>query len=289
MTISGQAAPGPLPWREMGMEVTAPYPTEGVMPPTPGLDNKIRNMLEDERTVVPAAVSAYYEPVDEQPLDEVDQAALTPIVETPSVYTALDGLEIPTPALETGIFEEWNAVIPNHRVIKKQEARRYRDRAGSWRDVRTVGDPRVGVTLDVAVGSLAGKPATGAGAGVVPVWPPHRKRRVTAQTQSEAQLELNKIRQRAAGKQAIAQAQAQAQLINEGGSGGLDEWWGIAHCKRSFSSYAVIKWVAFSEWMAEEVEGGLWLECAECSNGGWFDIAEHATWSAAFSISTAGG
>ncbi|KAK3347489.1 hypothetical protein B0H65DRAFT_423733, partial [Neurospora tetraspora] len=221
MTISGQAALGPFPWREMGMEVTAPYPTEGVMPPTPGLDNKIRNMLEDERTVVPAAVSDYYEPVDEQPLDEVDQAALTPIVETPSVYTALDGLEIPTPALETGLFEEWNAVIPNHRVIKKQEARRYRDRAGSWRDVRTVGDPRVGVTLDVAVGSLAGKPGTSA-AGVVPVWPPHRKRRVTAQTQSEAQLELNKIRQKAAGTQAVV-AQAQAQAVNEGVSGGLGD------------------------------------------------------------------
>ncbi|EGZ69684.1 hypothetical protein NEUTE2DRAFT_132077 [Neurospora tetrasperma FGSC 2509] len=224
MTIAGQAASGLSSWRERGMEATAPYPTEGVMPPTPGLDNKIRGLLEDERTVVPAAVSAYYEPVDEQPHDEVDQAALTPIVETPSVYTALDGLEIPTPALETGLFEEWNAVVPNHRVIKKQEARRYHDRAGAWRDVRTVGDPRMGVTLDVAVGSLAGKPATGAGTSVVPVWPPRRTRRVTAQTQSEAQLELNKIRQKVAGTQAvIAQAQAQAQAVTDGGLGGFGD------------------------------------------------------------------
>ncbi|KAK3485310.1 uncharacterized protein B0T23DRAFT_399893 [Neurospora hispaniola] len=224
MTIAGQAASGPFSWRERGMEATAPYPTEGVMPPTPGLDNKIRGLREDERTVAPAAVSAYYEPVDEHSHDEVDQAALTPIVETPSVYTALDGLEIPTPALETGLFEEWNAVVPNHRVIKKQEARRYHDRAGAWRDVKTVGDPRVGVTLDVAVGSLAGKPATGASTSVVPVWPPRRTRRVTAQTQSEAQLELNKIRQKVAGTQAvIAQAQAQAQAVTDGGLGGFGD------------------------------------------------------------------
>ncbi|MCV5063402.1 hypothetical protein OFM35_33565, partial [Escherichia coli] len=47
---------------------------------------------------------------------------------------------------------------------------------------------------------------------------------MTAQTQSEAQLELNKIRQKVAGTQAvIAQAQAQAQAVTDGGLGGLGD------------------------------------------------------------------
>ncbi|KAK3942073.1 protein SERAC1 [Diplogelasinospora grovesii] len=45
-------------------------------------------------------------------------------------------------------YDDWQEVIPHHRTVKKYEARRYRDRAGAWRDT-SVSDPRVGLSRHV--------------------------------------------------------------------------------------------------------------------------------------------
>jgi len=80
-------------------------------------------------------------------------------------------------------YEDWQEVIPNHRVIKRHESRRYHDRAGAWRD-KTVSDPRIGVSKESAVGSLTSRRPESRS--------PSRSR-VTAQ--SDAEMELNKLRQ----------------------------------------------------------------------------------------------
>ncbi|KAK3321656.1 hypothetical protein B0H66DRAFT_638213 [Apodospora peruviana] len=139
-----------------------PYPTKGLMPPTPVID-------DDQGTVVPPA-------------------ALTPTMTAPDPAMIADGSGSPiSPMDPSGSFllddyEDWQEVIPNHRVVRRNELRRYHDRAGAWRD-RTVGDPRVGVSLEVAVGSLQ----TGTAGSRSP-----SRHRVTAQ--SDAEMELNKLK-----------------------------------------------------------------------------------------------
>ncbi|KAL2163395.1 hypothetical protein VTH06DRAFT_5452 [Thermothelomyces fergusii] len=82
-------------------------------------------------------------------------------------------------------FDDWRDAIPRDRVITRQEARRYRDRAGSWRD-KTISDPRVGLNREVALGSISGtRDASGL----------RSKARLTAQ--SEAEMRLSEIKKAA--------------------------------------------------------------------------------------------
>jgi hypothetical protein len=83
----------------------------------------------------------------------------------------------------------WTVAAANHRAIKKQEEKRYRDRAGSWRETKLkVSDPRVTISRELATGYIS--PVTGNSRG-------GRSRstsrsRLTAE--SEAELKLNKIK-----------------------------------------------------------------------------------------------
>ncbi|KAG7293860.1 hypothetical protein NEMBOFW57_003920 [Staphylotrichum longicolle] len=82
-------------------------------------------------------------------------------------------------------YDGWQDAIPHHRVIKRQEIKRYHDRAGAWRD-KMISDPRVGLSWEVAVGSISSKrEASRSPLGA----------RLTAQ--SEAEMELNKIKRAA--------------------------------------------------------------------------------------------
>jgi hypothetical protein len=83
---------------------------------------------------------------------------------------------------QTNDFEDWHQVIPHHRVIGRQELRRYHDRAGAWRD-RTVSDPRIGLNREVAVGSISSRRE----ASTSPSGP-----RLTAKSEAETEL-LNKL------------------------------------------------------------------------------------------------
>lgn len=152
------ATPPRWPWNP-------PYPNRVLMPPIPDID-------DGEGTVVP--------PVANTPaMSAVDAAPVSEIPESPISVNPLSGSLVLDP------YEDWQEVIPHHRVIKRNEIKRYHDRAGAWRD-RTVGDPRVGLSLEVASGSVH---ARGRGSRS-----PSRHR-VTAQ--SDAEMELNKIRQAA--------------------------------------------------------------------------------------------
>ncbi|KAL2186336.1 hypothetical protein L209DRAFT_806571 [Thermothelomyces heterothallicus CBS 203.75] len=79
-------------------------------------------------------------------------------------------------------FDDWRDAIPHDRVITRQEARRYHDRAGSWRD-KTISDPRVGLSWEVALGSISGTRDASS--------PPSRARLTN---QSEAEMKLNEIK-----------------------------------------------------------------------------------------------
>ncbi|KAK0725309.1 hypothetical protein B0H67DRAFT_126762 [Lasiosphaeris hirsuta] len=125
-----------------------PYPTKGLMPPVPDISG---NDGEDEETVI---------------LPEQWQRTITNV----------DNDQI-------GGYEDWQEVIPHHRVVTRRSSRRYHDRAGAWRDT-TVGDPRVGISQDLAVGSVSGRTAGSRS--------PSRAR-VTAR--SDAEMVLNKIKQ----------------------------------------------------------------------------------------------
>lgn len=82
-------------------------------------------------------------------------------------------------------FGDWQEVVPHHRVIRRHESRRYHDRAGAWRDT-TVSDPRVGISQELAAGSVSSRKAASKS-------PSRHRNRVTAR--SDAEMELNKIRQ----------------------------------------------------------------------------------------------
>ncbi|KAK4042951.1 hypothetical protein C8A01DRAFT_32894 [Parachaetomium inaequale] len=79
-------------------------------------------------------------------------------------------------------FDDWHEGIPHHRVLKRQESRRRHDRAGSWRD-NTISDPRVGLSRDVALGSISSRRDTSGSPS-----------RAHLTAQSEAEMELNKIK-----------------------------------------------------------------------------------------------
>ncbi|KAK3689796.1 hypothetical protein B0T22DRAFT_179069 [Podospora appendiculata] len=145
----------------------APYPTNLLMPPAPDVEDE-----DDRQTIVPPATLAVPDTAD----------VLTPADITSSIVLSPEEID----NLRSEAYEDWQEVIPNHRVIKRNELRRYHDRAGAWRDVRTVSDPRVGVSLEVATGSLSSRAAGSRSPS---------RHRLTAQ--SDAEMELNKIKQAA--------------------------------------------------------------------------------------------
>ncbi|KAK4192153.1 hypothetical protein QBC35DRAFT_373916, partial [Podospora australis] len=132
-------------------ERETPYPTTPLMPPVPP------DISDDDReTVVPPPVT----------------------VERDAAGFAL----VPPSPLEMEYYDYWQEGIPNHRVLKRQESKRYHDRAGSWRD-KTVSDPRVGLSQEIAMASLSARKAHSKS----PV-----RGRITAR--SDAEMELNKIK-----------------------------------------------------------------------------------------------
>ncbi|KAK4218468.1 hypothetical protein QBC37DRAFT_369078 [Rhypophila decipiens] len=176
------ATPARLPWN-------APYPTRALMPPVPDID-------DDEGTVVP--------PASTTPTMSAANVPFAPEMPDVPEYPASGNPLSESLVLDT--YEDWQEVIPHHRVVKRNEKRRYRDRAGSWRD-STIGDPRVGLSLEVASGSLQSRGRSSRSSS---------RHRVTAQ--SDAEMELNKIRQAALAQLPTAAAaseetSSQPQLI----------------------------------------------------------------------------
>ncbi|KAK0713128.1 hypothetical protein B0T26DRAFT_677503 [Lasiosphaeria miniovina] len=139
-----------------------PYPSKLLMPPTPDIDDD-----GDQNTV--ASSPPWTPPVGGNTMTTIH------VVDNTAPY--LDD------RVGSQDYEDWQEVVPHHRVIKRHESRRYHDRAGAWRD-STVSDPRVGISQEIAVGSISSRIAT-------PVSP--SKGRVTAR--SDAEMELNKIKQ----------------------------------------------------------------------------------------------
>jgi hypothetical protein len=144
-------------------QIGAPYPTTPMMPTAP-------EMLDDDdnETVVLSVAGTQ---VHVGATDIVEVISLPP-----DPYDRYQ---------ETIAYDDWHDAIPHHRVIKRQETRRYYDRAGSWRD-KTISDPRVGLSWEVAVGSISSKPDASSS-------PPGAH--LTAQ--SEAEMQLNKIKRAA--------------------------------------------------------------------------------------------
>ncbi|KAK0649502.1 hypothetical protein B0T16DRAFT_132506 [Cercophora newfieldiana] len=99
-------------------------------------------------------------------------------------------------------FEDWQEVIPHHRVIRRHESRRYHDRGGAWRDT-TVSDPRVGISQELAAGSVLSRRP--------PSKEPSRSQKSRVTAKSDAEMELNKI------KQALPATPAEPAESSEGG------------------------------------------------------------------------
>ncbi|KAL2144726.1 hypothetical protein VTI28DRAFT_8664 [Corynascus sepedonium] len=142
-------------------QLMIPYPTTPLMPIVPEIHED-----DDQDTVVLSVAGTQ---VHVGATDEV--VSLPP---DPNEGQRLDSS-----------FNDWKDAIPHDRVISRQEARRYHDRAGSWRDT-TVSDPRVGLTREVALGSMSSRRDTSN---------PPPGARLTAQ--SEAEMKLNEIKKAA--------------------------------------------------------------------------------------------
>jgi len=137
-----------------------PYPSKPTMPPAP-VDDGDGNGDDDDETVAPP--SPWYQGMGG-----------TARTRQPSGNGITSG--------SRREFEDWQEVVPHHRAVRRHESRRYHDRAGAWRD-NTISDPRVGISQELAVGSLSSRrPGSRS---------PSRNR-VTAR--SDAEMELNKIR-----------------------------------------------------------------------------------------------
>lgn len=78
---------------------------------------------------------------------------------------------------------DWDFIVPNHRAVRKVEHRRYHDRAGSWRDT-SISDPRVSISREIAKGSITNVSK-----------PPRSRSHSRLTAESEAELQLHKIRQ----------------------------------------------------------------------------------------------
>lgn len=145
------------------LEQDIPYPNSPVMPTVPELFED-----DDQETVILSVAGTQV------------HVGATEVVEVVSLP--------PDPHdnyQEGTAYDGWQDAIPHHRVIKRQEIKRYHDRAGAWRD-KMISDPRVGLSWEVAVGSISSKrEASRSPLGA----------RLTAQ--SEAEMELNKIKRAA--------------------------------------------------------------------------------------------
>ncbi|KAK4148919.1 hypothetical protein C8A00DRAFT_38494, partial [Chaetomidium leptoderma] len=144
---------------EQDVQLMIPYPSTTAMPTMPDIED------DDQETVIMSLAGTQV------------HVGATEIVEVISLP--------PDPSdrqQEATDYDDWREGIPHHRVLKRQETRRYHDRAGAWRD-STIGDPRVGLSWEIALGSISIK----RGRSRSPF-----EARLTAQ--SEAEMELNKIK-----------------------------------------------------------------------------------------------
>ena len=142
-----------------------PYPTTpGVMPTLPEFTED-----DDQETVVLSVAGTQ---VHVGATDPVDTSSLPP-----DPYDRQQD--------SAAYFDEWQNSIPHHRVLKRQETRRYHDRAGSWRSM-SVTDPRVGLSWEVALGSISSRRDSSQSPSGA---------HITAQ--SEAEMQLNKIKKAA--------------------------------------------------------------------------------------------
>jgi hypothetical protein len=100
--------------------------------------------------------------LDENGNGDYDDDAVTVTVGQPAnedspVEAAVHGI---TPTPEGLAFESaqqhsnWDFILPNHRAIRKLEARRYKDHAGAWRDT-SISDPRVSISREIAKGTIS--------------------------------------------------------------------------------------------------------------------------------------
>ena len=142
------------------LELDMPYPSTPVMPTAPGI------IEDDDQETVILSVAGTQVHVGATELAEV--VSLPP---DPSDHNQ-----------ERAAFDDWHEAIPHHRVIARQETRRYHDRAGAWRD-NTISDPRVELSREMAVGSVFSRRETSRS----PLGA-----RLTAR--SDAEMELNKIK-----------------------------------------------------------------------------------------------
>lgn len=122
--------PNPYHWH-------IPYPhQQSLMPTSPDLDN------EDSRTVVAGD-------------DGESHRKIRALEEYPSGIGQQHGGSL---AAQTGVYDRQQR-SPVHRSVRKNELRRYHDRAGSWRD-QTVSDPRVSISRELARGSITSNKGT---------------------------------------------------------------------------------------------------------------------------------
>ena len=142
------------------VELDMPYPSTPMMPTAPGIIED-----DDQETVILSMAGTQV---------HVGATELAEVVSLP-----------PDPSdhyQDRAAFDDWQEAIPHHRVITRQETRRYHDRAGAWRD-NTISDPRVGLSREIAVGSVFSRRETSRS----PLGA-----RLTAR--SDAEMELNKLK-----------------------------------------------------------------------------------------------
>lgn len=157
------------------------------------VQSPVMELLEHEALVDTPYPNTPVMPMVPEILDDDDQETVVLSIAGTQVHVgATDTLEVmslppdPTDRQQEAItYDDWHDAIPHHRVIKRQETRRYHDRAGAWRD-KTISDPRVGLSWEVAVGSISSRRESSRS----PLGA-----RLTAQ--SEAEMELNKIKRAA--------------------------------------------------------------------------------------------
>ncbi|ELQ43822.1 hypothetical protein OOU_Y34scaffold00126g25 [Pyricularia oryzae Y34] len=135
--------------------------------------------------------------------DADDTGTVVPAVPSPRIDPATPGIEEATSAvLNSPRSPPWQLVThsPQHRTVKKNEGRRYHDRAGAWRD-RTVSDPRSSVSRETAKGSRYDAQIHAQHGGST------RRTSVAPETTAEsgARMILNKLKQTSPAGGAVAE------------------------------------------------------------------------------------
>jgi len=149
----------------------APYPRAMHDFPVPPID-------DDQATEVPPSMTATQVLVGSP--DMASEASFPATPKYPDDFN---------PSIQwSASYTDWRSAIPPHRVIRRQESRRYRDRVGAWRskdvqDPRAMGgDPLLGLNMDVATGTLPRRDTAASGSSRPSTAP------------SEAQSRLSKIK-----------------------------------------------------------------------------------------------